>query len=87
MTSTAPANAQALPSIMDERRAKIRDASLTIQRKSRSCSSFLVFRLESHAQDHIKFAGNAENARTRSRINTGFALNSGIDFPGELRKT
>jgi hypothetical protein len=48
MMKIALAKAQALPSTIDERRAKIRKASLTTQKKSRdsSCSlsfSFCVF--------------------------------------------
>src|SRR5438105_11601073 len=48
MMRIAPAKAHALPSTIDERRAKIRKASLTTQKKSRdsSCSlsfSFCVF--------------------------------------------
>ncbi len=43
MTSTAAANAHALPSIIEERRAKTRNASLTAQKKSRSFSRSLNF--------------------------------------------
>jgi len=41
MTSTAPLNAHALPSIIEERRAKTRNASLTTQRRSCSLSCSL----------------------------------------------
>src|SRR6266567_4133013 len=43
MMRIAPAKAQALPSTIDERRAKIRKASLTTQKKSRDSSCFLSF--------------------------------------------
>jgi hypothetical protein len=43
MTSKAAVNAQALPSMLEERRAKTRNALLTTQKKSRSCSFFLSF--------------------------------------------
>jgi hypothetical protein len=42
MTRTAPQNAQALPSNIDERRAKDRNASLTTQKISRSFSFFVL---------------------------------------------
>ncbi len=43
ITSMAPAKAQALPSMMEERRAKTRKASLTTQKKSRSFSCSFSF--------------------------------------------
>jgi hypothetical protein len=39
----APAKAHALPSTLDDRRAKIRKASLTTQKKSRDSSCSLIF--------------------------------------------
>jgi hypothetical protein len=43
MISIAPAKAHALPSTLDARRAKIRKASLTTQKKSRDSSCSLSF--------------------------------------------
>jgi hypothetical protein len=45
MMTTASAKAHALPSTIDDRRAKIQNESLTMQKKSRSSSCSLSFSL------------------------------------------
>src|ERR1043165_4953339 len=87
MTRTATQNAHALPSNVDERWAKSRNASLTTQKISRSCwRLFACFDPPSFGIYHLSFAPDSQFARTRRpAAEAGSAKR--IDFPAILGQT
>jgi hypothetical protein len=80
MMRIALAKAQALPSTIDERRAKIRKASLTTQKKSRDSSCSLSFSfLRFHCHNIVFGRAKLSSAypcgkKLRSRLSGGPAI-------------
>src|SRR6187551_1246731 len=87
MTRTAPQNAQALPSKVDERCAKQRNASLTMQKKSRSCSFLFASFVRALFAMSLSLSRLTAPLRARpSRLGNGQDTKR-IDFTAVLGKT
>ena len=87
MTSTAPANAQALPRI-DGGTTRENTKRVTDDTKKIAFLFVLVGFSDLILLHRLTLTSySVRGTRAQDRSTLAFALNSGIDFPGELRKT